>query len=61
MPDVVRAEMAGLEGTEGRACGIRLAKEIAAAALSRYSGLYLITPFLHYDTTIELSEFARTL
>lgn len=61
VPDAVRAEMAGCEGTEGRARGVRLAKEIAAAALSHYSGLYLITPFLHYETTVELSEFARAL
>jgi methionine synthase I (cobalamin-dependent)/5,10-methylenetetrahydrofolate reductase len=61
VPDPVRAEMAGCDGAEGRARGIRLAKEIAAAALSHYAGVYLITPFLHYETTIELAEFARRL
>src|SRR2546426_907568 len=59
VPDHVRAAMAGCDGAEGRARGIRLAKEIAAAALSHYAGVYLITPFLHYETTIELSEFER--
>ena len=46
------------EGTRG---GVQLAKEIVAATLAQYDGLYLITPFLQYDTTIELAEFARTL
>lgn len=61
VPDSVRAEMAGAEGLEGRARGVRLAKEIVAGTLAHYDGLYLITPFLHYDTTVELAEFARSL
>lgn len=61
VPDSVRAEMAGLEGAEGRARGIELAKRIAAAALECYRGVYLITPFLQYETTVELAEFARGL
>ena len=60
VPDTVRAEMAGAEGAEGRRRGVKLAKEIAAAALDHYNGVYLITPFLQYDTTVELSEFARS-
>lgn len=59
VPDSVRAEMAGLEGAQGRARGIKLAKEIASAALGCYPGVYLITPFLQYETTVELAEFAR--
>jgi homocysteine S-methyltransferase len=60
VPDPVRAQMAGAEGAEGRARGVQLAKEIAAAALQHYDGLYLITPFLQYETTVELAEFARS-
>ena len=60
IPDAVRAQMAGTDGVEGRARGVKLAKEIAAAALDHYNGLYLITPFLQYETTVELSEFARS-
>lgn len=59
VPDAVRAEMAGLEGAQGRAQGLKVAKEIARAALGCYSGVYLITPFLQYETTVELAEFAR--
>ncbi len=59
VPDAVRAAMAGAEGADGRARGVKLAKEIAAAALEHYAGLYLITPFLNYETTVELAAFAR--
>ncbi len=41
--------------------GVQLAKETVAATLAHYDGLYLITPFLKYDTTVELAEFARSL
>jgi len=61
VPEAVRAEMARYDGAESRQRGIGLAKEIAAAALSHYAGVYLITPFLQYETTIEVAEFARTL
>ncbi len=58
---MLRAEMANAEGAEGRARGVRLAKKIVAATLAQYDGVYLITPFLRYDTTVELAEFARSL
>jgi len=61
VPDSVRAEMKGLEGAEGRARGIKLAKKITAAVLGKYPGVYLITPFLQYETTVELAEFARAM
>lgn len=61
VPDTVRAAMAGSEGAEGRARGVNLAKEITSEALARFNGAYLITPFLQYETTLELAEFARAL
>ncbi|MDQ6626443.1 MAG: bifunctional homocysteine S-methyltransferase/methylenetetrahydrofolate reductase [Verrucomicrobiota bacterium] len=61
VPDEVRAVMAGSEGADGRARGVNLAKEITAEALARFSGAYLITPFLQYETTVELAQFARGL
>ena len=60
VPEAVRSAMAGAEGAQGRARGVELAKEIAAAVLDELNGLYLITPFLQYETTVELSEFARS-
>ncbi|MGI8438203.1 MAG: methylenetetrahydrofolate reductase, partial [Chthoniobacterales bacterium] len=59
VPDAVRGAMSGAEGPEGRARGVKLAKEIAASVLDHYAGIYLITPFLNYETTVELAAFAR--
>lgn len=61
VPDTVRATMAGSEGAEGRARGVKLAKEITQAAVEQFDGAYLITPFLQYETTVELAQFARAL
>jgi homocysteine S-methyltransferase len=59
IPERVRAEMAGKEGAEGRGQGIELAKEVCRATLDLFPGVYLITPFLVYDTTVELARFIR--
>ena len=61
VPDEVRTKMAGREGGEGCACGLEIARQIVEAALERFSGVYLITPFLKYSTTVELATFARSL
>jgi methionine synthase I (cobalamin-dependent)/5,10-methylenetetrahydrofolate reductase len=60
VPDQVRARMAGLEGAQGRAAGMEIAREVCRAVLDRFPGIYLITPFLHYDTTVELAQFVRS-
>jgi homocysteine S-methyltransferase len=59
IPDAVRAKMAGLEGLEGRAMGVALAKEVCRAVLDNFPGVYLITPFLNYELTAELADFTR--
>ncbi len=59
IPEPVRARMAGLEKAEGRNEGIAIAKDICRAALDHFPGVYLITPFLNYETTVELSQFVR--
>ncbi|HWB60063.1 MAG TPA: methylenetetrahydrofolate reductase, partial [Chthoniobacteraceae bacterium] len=59
IPEAVRAQMAGLEGPEGRKRGVEIAKEVCRAALDHFPGVYLITPFLNYETTAELAQFAR--
>ena len=51
--------MAGKEGPEGRALGIEVAKEVCRASLANFPGVYLITPFLNYELTCELANFAR--
>jgi methionine synthase / methylenetetrahydrofolate reductase(NADPH) len=61
IPDQIRSQMAGTEGQQGRRQGIEIAKEVVRAALDCFPGIYLITPFLAYDTTAELAQFARNL
>ncbi len=61
IPDHVRESMRGLEGAEGKTKGIELGKDICRAALDRFPGVYLITPFLNYETTTELAGFVRSL
>jgi methionine synthase / methylenetetrahydrofolate reductase (NADH) len=61
VPEEVRTKMAATEGDEGGARGLEIAREISKAALERFPGVYLITPFLRYSATVELAAFARGL
>jgi homocysteine S-methyltransferase len=61
VPEEVRAKMAGTDGEQGSARGLEIAREISRAALERFPGVYLITPFLRYSATVELASFARAL
>ena len=61
VPDDIRERMAGTEGPQGRRLGVEIAKEVIRAALDYFPGIYLITPFLAYDTTAELANFVRNL
>jgi homocysteine S-methyltransferase len=59
IPEGVREAMRGLEGAAGAAKGVALAKEVCRAVLEHFPGVYLITPFLKYETTVELAQFVR--
>lgn len=59
IPEKVRADMGGREGPDGRRHGLEIAKEVCRAILDRFPCVYLITPFLNYETTVELAQFAR--
>lgn len=61
IPEPVRSRMAGKEGVDGRITGVEIAKDVICAALDNFPGIYLITPFLAYDTTAELAQFVRHL
>jgi len=50
-----------LDDNHARAYGMQVAEKIIAAALEYFPGVYLITPFLHYEATTELAKFARSL
>jgi len=59
IPDPIRQRMRGLDGAEGNAAGLAIARELCAAVLDQFPGLYLITPLLRYDLTVELSRHIR--
>ncbi|MEC0173086.1 bifunctional homocysteine S-methyltransferase/methylenetetrahydrofolate reductase [Paenibacillus graminis] len=53
----VRTRMQGLEGEAGRAEGVRIAKELLDAATAHFNGIYLMTPFMFYDMSVQLLEY----
>jgi homocysteine S-methyltransferase len=57
LSEEVRARMAGLEGAEGRSVGVAIAKELLDTAMSYFNGIYLITPFLNYEMSAELTNY----
>jgi homocysteine S-methyltransferase len=61
LSDEVRKRMAGLEGDEGRRVGTEIAKELLDVTVKYFKGIYLITPFLHYDMTLQLADYVRAV
>lgn len=59
IPDPVRERMRGKEGAEGLAEGIAVAREMTEEILNLFKGVYLITPMVRYEMTVELSRFVR--
>ena len=59
LSDEVRRRMAGLKGAEGRRMGVAIAKELLDVAMPLFNGIYLITPFLAYEMTVELTRYVR--
>lgn len=58
IPDEVRARMARVKGETARREGVEIAKQVVDAVLEYFNGLYLITPFVRYEMTVELTEYA---
>jgi homocysteine S-methyltransferase len=56
----VRQRMAGLEGEEGRKVGTEIARELLDVTMNYFKGIYLITPFLHYDMSVSLTSYVRS-
>lgn len=52
----VRARMKGLEGEAGRKEGVEIGKELLETAMKHFNGIYLITPFMFYQMTAELTS-----
>ncbi|MFD0959376.1 bifunctional homocysteine S-methyltransferase/methylenetetrahydrofolate reductase [Paenibacillus chungangensis] len=57
LSDEVRQRMSGLEGEAGRAEGVRIARELLDSAIPHFNGIYLITPFMHYDMAVQLTSY----
>ncbi len=59
LTDSVRQAMAscGDDRQAAAAEGIRIAKDLIDTALHYFNGIYLITPFLRYEMTVELTEY----
>ncbi|WP_309121359.1 bifunctional homocysteine S-methyltransferase/methylenetetrahydrofolate reductase [Paenibacillus sp.] len=59
LSDDVRRRMAGLEGEAGRQASLGISKELLDVAMERFKGIYLITPFMAYEMTVELTKYVR--
>ncbi|MFC5401847.1 bifunctional homocysteine S-methyltransferase/methylenetetrahydrofolate reductase [Cohnella soli] len=60
LSDEVRSRMAGLEGTAGRAEGVKIAEELLDVAMTHFNGIYLMTPFMAYEMTVSLTKYVRS-
>ncbi|OIK07637.1 bifunctional homocysteine S-methyltransferase/methylenetetrahydrofolate reductase [Bacillus sp. MUM 13] len=61
LPDDVRRAMAaaGSNPLLARNEGLAIAKSLADAAMEKFQGIYLITPFMRYEMTVVLTEHIR--
>lgn len=59
----VLERMKACEGDKAKetATGIEIAKELLDTATKYFNGIYLITPFLRYDVTLQLMQYIKQL
>jgi len=57
LSDETMKRMAGLRGEEGRAMGVRIAKELLDEAMKYFHGIYLMTQMSFYEMSVELTEY----
>lgn len=57
----IRNRMAAFKDNPNQACieGLEIAKSLIDVASELFNGIYLITPFLRYELTVELTKYAR--
>ena len=60
--DPIRDSLAALNNDPVKSAqeGINITKSLIDTAAELFNGIYLITPFLRYEMTVELSEYARS-
>ena len=56
-----RMRACGEDKDRATAEGIQIAKELIDTAAELFHGIYLITPFVRYDMTVELIHYIRQL
>jgi len=63
LSDKVLERMKACEGDKEReaAEGVAIAKELLDTAAQYFNGIYLITPFIRYDMTIQLMQYIKQL
>lgn len=63
LSDEVLQRMAETNGDKeaGRAEGLKIAKELIDTAAELFNGIYLITPFMRYDISVELIDYIKQL
>lgn len=61
LPDEIRSRMAATAQSSDRAIqeGLSIAKELIDTAMEHFNGIYLITPFIRYDLTVELTKYIQ--
>ncbi|MGD7046030.1 bifunctional homocysteine S-methyltransferase/methylenetetrahydrofolate reductase [Jeotgalibacillus proteolyticus] len=61
LSDEVRERMAKVSGDKEQSAkeGIAITKSLIDAALDLFNGIYLITPFMRYEVTAELTKYAN--
>jgi methionine synthase / methylenetetrahydrofolate reductase(NADPH) len=60
IPEITRERLRGREGADANAEGLAIARELCDAVLEYFNGIYLITPLMRYDLTVELSRYVRS-
>lgn len=63
LSDEVLQRMAAADGDKvtAQAEGIQIAKELIDTAAELFNGIYLITPFMRYDMSVELIDYIKQL
>ena len=61
VPDEIRKRLQDAPLENAARIGMEIAREIVSSAGAEFAGIYLITPFLHFDSTCDLARFARNM
>ncbi len=56
LPETVLERMSRFEGEAARQQGVEIAMELLDVAMTYFNGIYLMTPFLRYEMTVELAR-----